>query len=81
MTVQTVAIDMAHTDGLRTTVLDLEKQYGITVEVVNAHGPAGGWPEVVLRGERSAVERCLRVHWATGDDESDDEFVSEVLPA
>lgn len=78
---KTEAIDMAYDGGLRETVLNLERTYGIKVEVVNARGPAGGWPEVTLEGERADVERCLRERWSMGDAEADDEFVSLVMSA
>lgn len=79
MIVTTDWIDMAYDGGLRTTVLDLERRYGIAVTVMNANGPGGGWPEVTLSGERRDVERALREQWATGDAEADDDFVEAVL--
>ena len=79
MTLRTEPIDMAYDGGLRETALDLERRYGIEVEVVNANGPAGGWPEVVLAGERADIERALREQWSMGDPQADDEFVAAIM--
>jgi hypothetical protein len=70
---------MAYDDGLRSTLLGLERDFDVHVTVVNASGPGGGWPEVSIAGMRSNVERCLRTRWVSGDDEQDDEFVREVM--
>jgi hypothetical protein len=79
--ITTEPIDMAYDGGLRETMLNLERAYGISVQVVNARGPGGGWPEVTLSGRRVDVARCLREQWTMGDPEADEEFVREVLSA
>jgi hypothetical protein len=56
-----VVIDiMAETQNELIVATEQAEQKGVTLSVLNYEGPGGGWPEVELSGDDTAVTDLLR---------------------
>lgn len=66
-----IALDLAHDEptveqAITMTIADLEFGADIAGEVLEEHGPGGGWPLVRFTGSRDAI-RELIVDYTCGD--------------
>lgn len=67
-TVRTVPLDFAFDEETYTEAASrFSTDFGVTVELINPVGSAGGWPEVVFEGPRENVLHALREAYGMGE--------------
>ena len=52
---------------LEEAIADVKERYGVEVEVLQEHGPGGGWPFVSLSGTPDQLRKALREYWDLDD--------------
>lgn len=71
-----VTLDIAYDESLDGALIEmcLDAGEGVSAEVVNERGPAGGWPEVRFSGPEDAVRRLI-VAYTEGDADTTQMYV------
>lgn len=62
----TVELDYAYTadaENLDEAMAIMASRFGVSLKVVNLHGPGGGWPVIEMTGLTDNVEKALRDGW------------------
>jgi hypothetical protein len=47
-------------ETLEESLAELSSRFGVSVKVINPHGPGGGWPIIEVTGKYANVERWLK---------------------
>jgi len=79
----TLDVNVDEGEELATVLNELVDQTGITWEIANAHGPAGGCPVIRFTAPDAMQAELLAWRYMAGDDQADEvrHMVSAAIPA
>jgi hypothetical protein len=75
----TIDLDTAF-DGddrdLESKIHGMAREYGVTAEIIEPRGPAGGWPIVRYAGRTADLARMIKIEFDPGDVEEVEDLLA-----